>query len=249
LNILLLAVLLIVLVVVAVAALVLIGGMRTRGQVERALNMSLFLIRVPREAPGGKDSSQRPEKELISIAEQLLAGFSNIHAKGWNKFIYGEPYVALEMAVHHIGEEIHFYASVPRSFEDIFEKLVHGLYPTAEVAKVKDYNIFNPNGAHVGGYMALKGDAILPFKTYQSLESDPLGLILTAFSKLDGQGEGASMQILIRPSHEDSARKIAGKVARDMQNGAKFSSALSKAQKANSIFKFRKLDKEIKILN
>src|SRR3989344_5179052 len=105
----LLIILLTVLVIIAIAAFVLVGGMRTRGQVERALNMSLFLIRVPREAPNASGGQQRPEKELISIGEQLLAGFSNIHSKGWNKFIYGEPYVALEMAVHHIGEETHFY--------------------------------------------------------------------------------------------------------------------------------------------
>ena len=220
---------------ILIATLIVINSFRTKGSIARALNMSLFSIVLPRETQSS-NGPQKQDKELIMVMEQLYSSFTNIHSKGWNKFEYGEPYLSFEMAVHHIGEEIHFYASVPRSFEDIFEKLVHGLYPTAEVAKVKDYNIFNPNGAHVGGYMALKGDAILPFKTYQSLESDPLGLILTAFSKLDGQGEGASMQILIRPSHEDSARKIAGKVARDMQNGAKFSSALSKAQKANSIF-------------
>jgi len=67
--------------------------------------MSLFLIRVPRDLPAAGSGQQRQDKELISVGEQLLAGFSNIHSKGWNKFIYGEPYVALEMAVHHIGEE------------------------------------------------------------------------------------------------------------------------------------------------
>ena len=226
---LLLIILLVVLVIIAIAAFVLVGGMRTRGQVERALNMSLFLIRVPREAPNASGGQQRPEKELISIGEQLLAGFSNIHSKGWNKFIYGEPYVALEMAVHHIGEETHFYVAVPKSNEDIIEKQIYGLYPTAEVGKAKDYNIFNPTGATAGCYLSYANYPILPIKTYQKMETDPIGGILTSMSKLQAEGEGAAMQLLIRPSHADSQKSLAVKVSREMQSGYQFKEAMQRA--------------------
>lgn len=226
----LLLILLIVLIVIAVAAFVLVGGMRTRGQVERALNMSLFLIRVPREAPVAGGGQQRPEKELISISEQLLAGFSNIHSKGWNKFIYGEPYVALEMAVHHIGEETHFYVAAPKSNEDIIEKQIYGLYPTAEVTKTKDYNIFNPQGATTGAYLNYNNYGILPIKTYQKMETDPIGGILTAMSKLQAEGEGAALQVLIRPSHADSQKSLAVKVSREMQSGYQFKEAMQRVQ-------------------
>ncbi|MBI2062955.1 MAG: DUF87 domain-containing protein [Candidatus Yanofskybacteria bacterium] len=225
----LLVVLLLVLIIIAVAALVLVGGMRTRGQVERALNMSLFLIRVPRELLGAKDGGSKPEKELISIGEQLLAGFSNIHSRGWNKFIYGEPYVSLEMAVHHTGEETHFYIAVPKSNEDIIEKQIYSLYPTAEVSKAKDYNIFNPQGATAGAYLSYNADSILPIRTYQKLESDPMGGILTAMSKLQADGEGAAMQVLIRPSHADAKKSFAVKVSREMQSGYQFNEALKRA--------------------
>ena len=123
-NLILLILLFSVLLIIAIAAFVVLGGMRTRGQAERALNMTLFLIRVPREAQG-KEGAQKQEKELIAVGEQLFSGFSNIHSKGWNKFIYGEPYVTLEMAVHHIGEETHFYVAVPKSSEDIIEKQIY----------------------------------------------------------------------------------------------------------------------------
>lgn len=223
-------VLLVILLVIAIAALVLIGGMRTRGQVERALNMSLFLIRVPREASAAGGGQQRPEKELISISEQLLAGFSNIHSGGWNKFIYGEPYVALEMAVHHIGDETHFYIAVPKSDEDIIEKQIYGLYPTVEVSKAKDYNIFNPQGATAGAYLSYNNYPILPIKTYQKMETDPIGGILTAISKLQAEGEGAAMQLLIRPSHADSQKSLAVKLSREMQSGYQFKEAMQRAQ-------------------
>ncbi len=162
--------------------------------------------------------------------EQLYSSFTGLHAKGWNKFIYGEPYISLEISVHHIGEEIHFYMAVPRSYEQIFEKQVNGLYPTAHVERVKDYNIFNPQGVSLGGYFKLKGHSILPFKTYQNLQADPLGGLATALSKLQKEGEGATIQILIRPTHQDSVRKLAQKTAKEMQSGFNFVKALSLAK-------------------
>lgn len=193
--------------------------------------MSLFMITLPRDLPtGAGQAQQRTEKELISIMEQLYSSLSNIHAKGWNKFIYGEPYISLEIAVHHVGEEIFFYMAVPRTYEQIFEKQVHGFFPTAEVEKIKDYNIFSPDGVSVGAHVRLSTNPILPLKTYQNLPIDPLGEIATSLSKLEKEGEGAAIQILIRPSHQDSLKKLAQKTAKEMQSGYKFSEALSRAK-------------------
>src|SRR3989344_1117848 len=191
--------------------------------------MSLFLISVPREGnpPAG---GQRPEKEIISVMEHLYSSFANLHAKGWNKFIYGEPYISLELGVHHTGEEIHFYMAVPRSYEQIFEKQVNGLFSTAYVERIKDYNIFNPQGVSLGAYLKLKNNPILPFKTYQTLQADPLGGLATALSKLQKDGEGAAIQIIIRPTHQDGLRKLAQKTAKEMQSGFNFSKALSLAK-------------------
>ena len=140
---------------------------------ERALNTTLFLVKVPREAnPSAGSGPGKNEKELIGIAEQMISSFSNLHSKGWNKFRYGEPYVVLEIAVHHVGEETLFYLSVPKSNEDIIEKQLYGFYPQAEISKVLDYNIFNSQGATSGAYLTYSAHPILPFKTYQKLEAD-----------------------------------------------------------------------------
>ncbi|OGN03035.1 MAG: hypothetical protein A2651_01765 [Candidatus Yanofskybacteria bacterium RIFCSPHIGHO2_01_FULL_42_12] len=222
---------LIVIAIIFIAALVLLGSFRTKGSIARALNMSLFSITLPRDiSTSSGQGQQRTEKELISIMEQLYSSFSNIHSRGWNKFLYGEPYIVLEMAVHHVGEEIFFYMAVPRTYEQIFEKQVHGFFPTAEVERVKDYNIFNPNGYSFGAYVRLSSNSILPFKTYQNLQADPLSEIATSLSKLEKEGEGAAIQILMRPSHRNEARSLAQKVAKEMQSGHKFSTALSRAK-------------------
>lgn len=212
-----------------ITAFVLLGAMRTRGSLARSINMSLFLITLPRD-PSNNSAQPKSEKEMISVMEQLYSSFVNLHAKGWNKFIYGEPYIVTEMAVHHVGEEIHFYMAVPRSYEQIFEKQVHGFFPNAQVDRIKDYNIFNPQGFSAGAYFKLKHSPILPFKTYNYLESDPLSELATALSKLEKQGEGAAIQILMRPSHQDSLRGLAQKVVKQMHLGLPFSKALSVAR-------------------
>src|SRR3990167_9648057 len=193
------------------------------------MNLTLFLIKVPREVVGEGDNKQRNEKEQIAIGEQLLASLTNIHAKGWNKFIFGEPYFALELAVHHVGEEIHFYAAVPRGYAEVFIKQVNAYFPTAEVQPTKDYSIFNPQGVTVGAYLRYENDPVLPIKTYQHLASDPLGGIITALSKLDTEGEGASIQLMLRPSHNKAVKSTGAKVAREMSQGYSFKDALQRA--------------------
>ena len=217
--------------IVLMAGFAVVGGFRKKGRMEKALNAVLFLVRVPREAASSTSSGQaKNEKELIGIAEQMISGFSNLHSKGWNKFMYGEPYIVLEIAVHHVGEETLFYLSVPKSQKDIIEKQLYGFFPQAEITKSLDYNIFNSQGAAAGSYLTYSANPILPFKTYQKMESDPIGGILTAMSKLETEGEGAAMQILIRPSHAGGQKTLAGKVAREMQSGFQFKEAMQRAQ-------------------
>ena len=202
--------------------------MRSRGSIARALNMSLLAVTLPRPLIS---QGQKPDKELIAAMEQLYGSLTNIHAKGWNKFIYGEPYISLELSVQNTGQEIEFFVAVPKSYKDIFQKQVHGLYPEAEVVETPEYNIFHSQGAAMGAYVTLKNNSILPVKTYQRLESDPFGGILTSMSKLEHEGEGAALQILIRPSHQDSQKSYAQKVVQEMQRGHPLKDALSRAHK------------------
>ena len=223
----------VVLVLILIAALIALNSMRSKGSIARALNMALFSISLPRPLPAGSQgASQRPEKELIGIMEQLYGSFTNIHAKGWNKFVYGEPYIALEIAVKHTGQDIQFYMAVPRSIEDIFEKQIHGLYPEAQIEQVQDYSVFHPGGAVMAAYVTQKNNSILSIKTYQKLESDPLGEILAGLSKInhEGDGEGAALQILFKPSHQDDQRKFAEKVVRQMQQGYQLKDAVQRAK-------------------
>jgi hypothetical protein len=216
-------------VIIAVAALILLNAVRSKGAIARSLDLVLLAFILPRfAAPSGGQT--KPDKELIALMEQLYASVATLQIKGWNKFLHGDPYIALEMAVHHIGEQIHFYSAVPRRFADSFEKQVQGIFPTAQVERSGDYNIFNPSGVSAGGYLALKENSILPFATYTDLAADPLGPIVGALGRLEREGEGAAIQVIVRRSGDTSLRKLAQDTARQMQAGNDFFKALKLAK-------------------
>ncbi|MBI5153457.1 MAG: DUF87 domain-containing protein, partial [Parcubacteria group bacterium] len=220
---------------VTITGFVMLSRFRMRGAIARGLNMSLFSVRVPREfaKEGGKggEQQQKQERDTISVTEQMLSSMGHLHSKGWKKFLYGEPYIVFEIGVHHIGEEIHFYVATPNAYSELLEKQIHSFYPTAEIKPAMDYNIFNPHGVSAGAYMTLKKSPILPFRTYQILPADPVGEILTVMSKLELEGEGVSFQVLVRPSHRTDIKSKTSKVLKELQKGASWGEALSKAGK------------------
>ncbi len=215
--------------IIVVAALVVLNGMRSRGVIAKSLDMVLFSFALPRFAPpaGGGPSD---DVKLISVMEQLYASVASFRAKGWNKFLYGDPYIAVEMAVHHVGEQIHFYAAVPSKFADQFEKQVHGTFPNATTERTLDYNIFNPQGAAAGGYLTLREDPILPFQTYTDLPTDPLGPLVSAMGRVEAEGEGIALQVTVRPSARPKLRQLARDAAHHMQEGKDYRTALKLAK-------------------
>lgn len=219
--------LLVVLLMLAVVALIVLNTVRTRGSVHRAMDLTLLSFTLPRFSQGGQ---QQDDKKLIGVMEQLYSSIATLTSMGWNKFLYGNPSVALEMAVHHQGEQIHFYIAVPSAFAQNFGKQVQAIFPDASVERSQDYTIFSPKGSVAGGYLSLKDNFILPLQTYADLPSDPLGSIAGALARLEADGEGASVQVIVRPSSDKGLRKLAMDTARHMQSGVDFVKALKLAK-------------------
>jgi len=211
--------------IIGISALIFIESSKKKGRISRALNMSLFLITLPRKTRNEEGEAVKTEKEIISVMEQFYSSLSNIKETK-DIFVYGQPYLIFEIATPHIGEEISFYMSMPRKYETVIEKQIHGFYPGASFKEVEDYNIFNPKGVVAGSYLKFAKNYALPFKTYQNLESDPLNEIVNALSKLEEKGEGAAIQIVFRPS-SFNWQKTGREIAKEMQKGKSFSQAMS----------------------
>jgi len=218
---------LLILTIITLSGWLLIQRLRSQKQVTRALNMSLFLITLPKKVKAPEGEAAKSAKEIISVMEQFYASLSNLREKK-GTFLYGQPHLVFEIATPQIGEEISFYLAVPRGYEDVLEKQIHGFYPQASVEKTEDYNIFNPTGQTAGAYLKLVKNYVLPFKTYQNLETDPLNEMTNTLSKLAEQGEGAAVQIVIRPApaHWQS---FGLRIAKEMQAGKSYQTAKTEA--------------------
>jgi len=178
---------------------------------------------LPKKTKRDEGEAPKQEKEIIAIMEQLYSSFNNIRETK-DVFLYGQPHLAFEIATPETGEEINFYISMPRKYETVIEKQIHGFYPDASIKKVEDYNIFNSEGKTAGSYLKLAKSYALPFKTYQDLEADPVNGIISTLSKVSEKGEGVSVQLLVRPTlmkWQKSSRDI----AKEMQNGKSFFSS------------------------
>ncbi len=163
--------------------------------ISKSLKMKLFEVTLPSGIEEGKSF-----KELISAMEQFYAGMQAV-ADGRDNF--GKEYFTLELAEQNSNSHVVFYAAVPESKADLFEKQALASFPKARVMeKPDDYNIFTPNGGHAGAVAELSTFDVLPIRTYDKFDHDPLGSILSVFSKLKETGEGAAIQLVIAPAGE-----------------------------------------------
>jgi len=187
----------------------------------KALRMTLYEIALPDKAP--EEGRQKPLKELISGMEQLYAGLQSVESA-----TKGEPsYYALELAVPANSPELQFYAAVPDSKRDLFEKQLLAVFPRAHlVPQPADYNVFVPGGSSIASVASLADNPVLPITDYTSFDHDPLGAITNAFAKIEHAGEGAALQIIVEP-RGDRHTKHYQKILTALRKGEKRSSAFS----------------------
>jgi len=166
-----------------------------------SFGLVLFQIKIPREKPS--ERGERGDlKAEIQKTEQLLSGLASI----------GKP-IVFEVAVRHIGEEIHFFAAVPRRNAETLRKQVQGIWTHASVEEVlDDYNIFNPHGANSGAYVTLKENHALPIRTYADVGADTFSSILAGFTRVAEVGEGAALQIVCSPVESAVPKSITSKI-------------------------------------
>jgi hypothetical protein len=162
-----------------------------------ALRMTLFEVVLP---AADEEAKNKTLKELISAMEQFYAGMIN-HDEA-------NQQLSMELAVEHVGEEVSFYVAVPDTQNALLERQLLAVFPHAKIYERKnDYNIFNNNGVSVGAVAVNSWRGAFPIKTYEEFEQDPLSIILNSFSKLAREGEGAAIQLLLRPAPKGRDRE------------------------------------------
>lgn len=182
-----------------VAAGLSVSGLDEQAPRFKALRMTLYEIALPERAPEEPNGRHKTLKELVSSMEQLYAGLLSV-----GNAVPGEPgYFALELAVPADTAELQFYAAVPNSKRDLFEKQLLAVFPDAHLfLQAADYNMFAENGTSVVSVARLAEHPALPIKEYVDFDYDPLNAITNAFAKIEHAGEGAALQLIVEPRGE-----------------------------------------------
>ena len=194
-----------------------IGGLKEKSDLWKSLKMSLFEILVPENEK--KEGAQKPLKELLSSMEQFYVGMCAGDRDANNTFIF-------EIAVANHSDDFVFYAAVPDEKRNLFEKQILSILPDAKVTEHKnDHNIFNENGATAASFAVQKKNHIFPIKTYDQFDHDPINALLNSFSKIDKDGEGACIQIVLNPVGDFYTEKYR-KALEKIQKGEKLDEAI-----------------------
>ncbi len=189
----------------------------------QALKMTLYEIALPEHKGVDQEGRSRPFKELVSGMEQLYSGLLSV-----GEAAPGEPHqFALELAVPANSPELQFYAAVPNSKCNLFEKQLLAIFPDAHlVPQPADYNIFVSGGTSLVASAVLVDNPVLPLSDYNDFDYDPLNAITNAFAKIEHAGEGAAIQIIVEP-RGDRHVKHYKKILQALRKGEKRSSAFS----------------------
>ena len=138
------------------------------------------------------------ENEIkIDAADQMFSSFSSLKKFGFFSFLEVDDVVSFEITGRKA--EIRFYVSAPARIIDLVEKTIYGYYPTADIKKVDEPNIFSEQGKVVFGALVEKEVPYMPIRVYRDLPTDSLSAITSALSKFD-DNEAGIIQFLIRPA-------------------------------------------------
>lgn len=170
----------------------------------KSLHMKLYQIILPQNEGG---SNKKNAKEFASLMQQLFSGLQSVASDDYNK---DNNYYTVELAISNDSNDIVFYTAVPHHMSVTFEKMLLGYFPDARVEPCdRDYNIFHDDGYQVASIAKPHDLAALPLRTYEELEGDSISIIMSSLTKLKKSGEGAAMQILIKPAGDTYLKKYA----------------------------------------
>lgn len=164
----------------------------------------VLLLQVPRT---------NDKKELA--AEQMFASLYGLLTIPTNKFFrpMRRERVSFEIAV--LKRRIGFYVWVPQYLKGFVEEQIYAQYPSVQISEVPDYTM-TADGQYMttlSTEMKFSGPDVLPIKTFQSFEVDPLAAITATLAKFTDEEE-AWIQMVLRPApdnwHKRSENYISG---------------------------------------
>lgn len=160
------------------------------------------------EIPKANDKSELAAEQLFASLHGILRDKKELRA---NKGIQEH----LSFEIGSANGQIRFYVWVPKSLRSFVEGQIYSQYPSVQIHQA-DEDYTSHERQHKVTYtneIVLSDSEMLPIKTFQNFEVDPLAGITGTLAKLENTGEEIWVQVLARPIadewHRASDRWIA----------------------------------------
>jgi len=142
--------------------------------------------------------TSRTEEETPEAMMQFLSSLTNLRVRKFLLLRLGIP-LSLEIAV--IDQFVHFYVTVPVSYQSFIESQLTSQYPKALIVKTKDYipEVLASGSTLEVRQLKLSGSYLYPLKTFRDFRDvDPLSSLLGILSKTQ-KGDRVAIQLLLYP--------------------------------------------------
>lgn len=170
----------------------------------------LLVLEIPRT----NDKQELAAEQLFASLHGILRDKIELKQSGGV-----QEHISFEMA--SIEKMIRFYVWTPRHLQNFVEGQIYAQYPTVQIHTAdEDYTRRHITHSVVHtAELALIDNEVLPIKSFQNFEVDPLAGITATLAKLEEQDEELWIQVLARPIADDWHRKSAQYVSR-LKNGS-----------------------------
>lgn len=171
----------------------------------------LLMLEIPRE---------NDKKELA--AEQLFASLHGILRDKQELKNSGGVQEHLSFEIVSTAGQIRFYVWVPKVLQSFVEGQIYSQYPTVQIYKMNEDYVDNREKYPIS-YMTelgLSDNEVLPIKTFDTFEVDPLAGITGTLAKLNpDHSEELWVQILTRPIPDDWHKKTTDRWVQRVKSG------------------------------
>ncbi|MDB5167499.1 MAG: hypothetical protein JWN26_644 [Candidatus Saccharibacteria bacterium] len=169
-----------------------------RVDVAKSVESDLLILEIPKA---------NDKKELA--AEQLFASLHGIFRDKAELRLNNGIQEHLSFEIASVNGQIRFYAWVPRTLRSFVEGQIYSQYPTVQIHEAEEDYVTHEREHSVvyTSEITLTESEMLPIKTFQSFEVDPLAGITGTLAKLETSGEEVWIQILVRPITDEWHRR------------------------------------------
>ena len=150
----------------------------------------LLILEIPRT----NDKKELAAEQMFASLHGILRDRSELRLSGGM-----QEHISFEIAA--VGKLIRFYVWVPKHLQNFVEGQIYAQYPTVQIHEAdEDYTRRHLDHSTIyTAELSLTDNEMLPIKTFQSFEVDPLAGITATLAKLEDDDEEVWIQFLARP--------------------------------------------------